>query len=396
MAPQAALYLAHDGNEADFFGAVDWFVAQGVDVVSYSCGLFGAYPYDGNGAPHNATNAKIEAARQADPWVNSSGNHADGEAYQATYASHEGIGLALPRRKLVEPLGLPDGGPPLPPRAHLVSTTARRTRPHNRAPRTTRTRASCSAGTARSDRRRFHPRTPVKTGAARQLLFEEIDFTRDGRRPVPPDDPADVGARHRVSESPHLRRELRALQRLAQRECPRRLLRRLHQFDAVDWNGLRPRSPSSSRGPTLGLGRRGERMARSSRIWSVPGRRPRSPATYGARNGQALRPGWRRVLRHFRLDPARGGCAALLARRLPRPRHRRPSAARPRSEAVDLGAAGPDHDDGLRPARCWASTPVQLGRGAARPAACTGRARSDAQPSALATTPQKVSAAPTA
>ena len=91
MAPQAALYLAHDGNEADFFGAVDWFVAQGVDVVSYSCGLFGAYPYDGNGAPHNATNAKIEAARQAGIlWVNSSGNYADGEVYQATYASHEG------------------------------------------------------------------------------------------------------------------------------------------------------------------------------------------------------------------------------------------------------------------------------------------------------------------
>ena len=91
MAPQAALYLAHDGNEADFYSAVDWFIAQGVDVISYSCGSFGAYPYDGSGAPHNLTNAKVEAARQAGIlWVNSAGNYADGETYEATYSAYPG------------------------------------------------------------------------------------------------------------------------------------------------------------------------------------------------------------------------------------------------------------------------------------------------------------------
>ncbi|QQR75924.1 MAG: S8 family serine peptidase [Holophagales bacterium] len=91
MAPQASLYLAHDGNEADFYSAVDWFTAQGVDVISYSCGSFGAYPYDGSGAPHNLTNAKVEAARQAGIlWVNSAGNYADGETYEATYSAYPG------------------------------------------------------------------------------------------------------------------------------------------------------------------------------------------------------------------------------------------------------------------------------------------------------------------
>jgi len=86
MAPGASLYLAYDGNEADFYGAVDWLVAQGVDVISYSCGWSIPVPYDGSGAPHNPVVAKVEEARQAGVlWVNSAGNYADGEIYQATY-----------------------------------------------------------------------------------------------------------------------------------------------------------------------------------------------------------------------------------------------------------------------------------------------------------------------
>lgn len=89
MAPGATLYLAHDGNEADFYGAVDWLVAQGVDIISYSCGWSLPAPYDGSGAPYNPVVAKVEAARQAGVlWVNSAGNYADGEIYQGTYEKH--------------------------------------------------------------------------------------------------------------------------------------------------------------------------------------------------------------------------------------------------------------------------------------------------------------------
>ena len=36
MAPGAEMYLAHDNGEAEFYAAIDWFIAQDVDVISYS------------------------------------------------------------------------------------------------------------------------------------------------------------------------------------------------------------------------------------------------------------------------------------------------------------------------------------------------------------------------
>jgi hypothetical protein len=86
MAPAAELFFAHDDTEADFYAAVDWFIAHDVDIVSYSCGWLGEFPFDGSGAPHNTINAKVEEAREAGIlWVNSAGNAADNDAYNGTY-----------------------------------------------------------------------------------------------------------------------------------------------------------------------------------------------------------------------------------------------------------------------------------------------------------------------
>jgi subtilisin family serine protease len=91
MAPDAQLYFAHDDNEADFYAAVDWLVAQQVDVISYSCAWLGEYPGDGDGDPHNPVNQKVMDARAAGVlFVTSSGNYAGGENYQGWYEPHDG------------------------------------------------------------------------------------------------------------------------------------------------------------------------------------------------------------------------------------------------------------------------------------------------------------------
>ena len=77
MAPGAELYLAHDGEELDFYLAVDWMIGQGVRVISYSCGWLGPFPGDGAGDPHNPVNQKVTEARAAGVlFVTSSGNRA--------------------------------------------------------------------------------------------------------------------------------------------------------------------------------------------------------------------------------------------------------------------------------------------------------------------------------
>jgi subtilisin family serine protease len=88
MAPGAQYFLAHDATEADFYQAVDWFIAQGVRVVSYSCSGFGPYPNDGLGLPHNPVNAKVSEARANNIlWVNSGGNDAYKDAYHGTFTT---------------------------------------------------------------------------------------------------------------------------------------------------------------------------------------------------------------------------------------------------------------------------------------------------------------------
>ncbi len=91
MAPDAELFFAHDDDEAEFYTAMDWLVSQGVDVISYSCGWVGAFPWDGSGAPHNTVNAKVEEARAAGVLVvTSAGNSADNDSYVEVYQQFPG------------------------------------------------------------------------------------------------------------------------------------------------------------------------------------------------------------------------------------------------------------------------------------------------------------------
>lgn len=91
LAPEAQMFLAHNDGEAEYYLAVDWLLAQGVDVISYSCGWTGPFPDDGSGLPHNAINAKVEEARAAGVlFVKSAGNSADGDNYQGQFTAHGG------------------------------------------------------------------------------------------------------------------------------------------------------------------------------------------------------------------------------------------------------------------------------------------------------------------
>lgn len=86
MAPDAELFLAYDGTEAEYYEAVDWMIAQDVDIVSYSCGWTAPVPHDGAGLPHNPINEKVAEARAAGLlWVNSAGNSAEDDNYQHAY-----------------------------------------------------------------------------------------------------------------------------------------------------------------------------------------------------------------------------------------------------------------------------------------------------------------------
>jgi hypothetical protein len=49
IAPGAELFLAHIRSTTDFYAAMDWLAAEGVDVVTMSLGWFGIGPGDGNG-----------------------------------------------------------------------------------------------------------------------------------------------------------------------------------------------------------------------------------------------------------------------------------------------------------------------------------------------------------
>jgi len=93
MAPGAEMFLAHDSGEAEFYAAIDWFIAQDVDVISYSCKWMGGFPGDGGGDPYNAINQKVSDARAAGVlFVTSSGNYANGANYRAWYVEYPGYG----------------------------------------------------------------------------------------------------------------------------------------------------------------------------------------------------------------------------------------------------------------------------------------------------------------
>jgi len=89
MAPDAELFLAYyGGTETGLGRAVDWLVAQGVDIISHSAGG-SVGPMDGS-----SRQAKIvdEAAAQGVLWVNASGNEGT-EHYRGVFQDSDGNGL---------------------------------------------------------------------------------------------------------------------------------------------------------------------------------------------------------------------------------------------------------------------------------------------------------------
>jgi hypothetical protein len=86
MAPGAQMFIAYNNTENDFYNAVDWFISQGVKVISYSCSHSGDFPNDGLGLPYNPVNAKVSDARGDNVlWVNSAGNYSYHDFYHATF-----------------------------------------------------------------------------------------------------------------------------------------------------------------------------------------------------------------------------------------------------------------------------------------------------------------------
>ena len=73
IAPDAEFYLTNVDDAIDFGNAVDWLIAQGVDVISCSLGWMLTGPGDGTGLVSN----KVTEARAAGIlWANSAGNQA--------------------------------------------------------------------------------------------------------------------------------------------------------------------------------------------------------------------------------------------------------------------------------------------------------------------------------
>ena len=87
IAPEAELYLVAYDEDVGFGKAVDWLIAEGVDVVSHSASWL-ADPRDGTGRRSLIVD-QAEAAGIV--WVNSAGNYAD-EHYAATLTDSDGDG----------------------------------------------------------------------------------------------------------------------------------------------------------------------------------------------------------------------------------------------------------------------------------------------------------------
>jgi hypothetical protein len=88
MAPDAELYLANFDSVTNHSAAVDWLIAQQVDVISYSIGWYNAGPGDGRGVINDhvrrAMNAGIE-------WVGAAGNEAELH-WEGTFSDTNGNG----------------------------------------------------------------------------------------------------------------------------------------------------------------------------------------------------------------------------------------------------------------------------------------------------------------
>jgi subtilisin family serine protease len=89
MAPNAELYLVAFGTAVEFYNAVDYMIAEGVDIVTSSIGWTTTGPYDGTDGSLSwgyQINQKVSEAKAAGIfWAQSAGNYRDGH-YEATFS----------------------------------------------------------------------------------------------------------------------------------------------------------------------------------------------------------------------------------------------------------------------------------------------------------------------
>jgi len=85
IAPEAQFYLANFDTEVEWGNAVDWLIAQDVDVISHSIGWFPGGPGDGTGTINEAVN---DARAAGILWAQAMGNEAE-EHWKGTFVDTE-------------------------------------------------------------------------------------------------------------------------------------------------------------------------------------------------------------------------------------------------------------------------------------------------------------------
>lgn len=87
MAPQASLYLLKIADELDMQNALDFCVANGIDIISYSLGSFGTGPGNGTGSVDEAFD---EVRKKGILVVAAAGNEADGSHWKGVFYDSNG------------------------------------------------------------------------------------------------------------------------------------------------------------------------------------------------------------------------------------------------------------------------------------------------------------------
>jgi len=87
MAPQASLYLLKIGDSVDLQNAVDYCIANGIDIINHSVGWYNTNFYDGTGTVAGIAN---NARDNGILWVNAAGNEASDGHWQGAFVDSDG------------------------------------------------------------------------------------------------------------------------------------------------------------------------------------------------------------------------------------------------------------------------------------------------------------------
>lgn len=89
LAPAVQLYLATPGSLSDYYQVIDWFVANGVQIVNRSLGS----PYDGPGDGTGPLDALADyATARGITWFNSAGNEGEDQYWRGQWTDTNGNG----------------------------------------------------------------------------------------------------------------------------------------------------------------------------------------------------------------------------------------------------------------------------------------------------------------